>query len=540
MPRSKGKDHSVHASDAEMAGILSISVDAIITVDSRQRITRFNHGAETIFGYGAGEMLGRPLELLLPERFRGAHAKHIVEFAGSPEGARRMGDRAAISGLRKDLTEFPAEASILKLAVDGETSFTVVLRDVTDSKRTEEAQRLLADAGGVLNRTLDEDEAIALVAQLPVGRLGDVCLLDIVDGEAVRRVTSITGDPELNARVAAIAYDAAGPDSASAAVDVLRTRRALLVEVVTDDWLEAHAETPELLERMRALGPRSLILVPLIARDAVLGVMTVMSVRAPRRFEAADVALAEQLAERAAFAIDNARLFGLARAATRARDDMLGVVSHDLRNPVSAIGMCVRVLRESPPEDPQARNELVSAIADAAEWMDHLIRDLLDVGSIEAGRLSIVRHREEVKPIVESAVAMFARGAEAQGIRLSQEVPDDVPAVNGDATRLMQVLSNLLANALAHTDAGGSVTVSVAAQPGEVTFTVRDTGSGIPAHELPHIFERHWRGHASARKGGSGLGLAISRGIVAAHGGRIWVESAPRQGSAFHVAVPTG
>src|ERR1035437_4314469 len=155
MPRSKGKDHSVHASDAEMAGILSISVDAIITVDSRQRITRLNHGAETIFGYGAGEMLGRPLELLLPERFRGAHAKHIVEFAGSPEGARRMGDRAAISGLRKDLTEFPAEASILKLAVDGETSFTVVLRDVTDRKRTEEAQRLLADAGGVLNRTLD-------------------------------------------------------------------------------------------------------------------------------------------------------------------------------------------------------------------------------------------------------------------------------------------------------------------------------------------------------------------------------------------------
>lgn len=523
-----------------MAGILSISVDAIITVDSRHRITRFNHGAETIFGYAADEMLGRELELLLPERFRGAHASHMVEFAGSPESARRMGDRRAISGLRKDGREFPAEASILKLAVEGETSFTVVLRDVTDRKRIEEAQRLLADAGGVLNRTLDEDEAISLVAQLPVGRLGDVCLLDIVDGEAVRRVTSITGDPDLNARVAAIAYDTAGPDSASAAVDVLRTRRALLVEAVTDDWLEAHAETPELLERLRALGPKSLILVPLVARDAVLGVMTVMSVRAPRRFEVADVALAEQLAERAAFAIDNARLFGLARAATRARDDMLGVVSHDLRNPVNAIGMCVRVLRESPPEDPEARNELVSAIAEAAEWMDHLIRDLLDVGSIEAGRLSIVRHLEEVKPIVESAVAMFARGAAARGIRLTQEVPDDVPAVNGDATRLMQVLSNLIANALTHTDAGGSVLVSVAAHPGEVTFTVRDTGSGIPEHELPHIFERHWRGHASAREGGSGLGLAISRGIVAAHGGRIWVESAPRQGSAFHVAVPTG
>ena len=523
-----------------MAGILSIAADAIITIDAAHRITRFNRGAEQIFGYGAEEMLGQPLERLIPERFRGGHPRHIAALAAAPESARRMGERTAISGLRKDGTEFPAEASILKLAVNGAASFTVVLRDVTERRRIEEAQRFLADAGGVLTRTLDVEEAIALVAQLPVPRLADVCVLDLLDGEAMRRVTSVSDDVALNARVAALVQDAPGPDSASAVVDVLRTRRSLLVERLTDAWLEAHTEAPEALARARAVGATSVILVPLIARGEALGVMSVASVRPQRRYGLTDVALAEQLAERAAFAIDNARLFGLARAATTARDDMLGVVSHDLRNPVSAIGMCVRVLRESPPEDPRARAELVNAIADAAEWMDRLIRDLLDVAAIEAGRLSIVRHLEEVQPIVDSAVAMFAHGAEVRGVRLSRDVPPDVAPVNGDAARLVQVLANLIANALTHTDAGGQVTVSVTAAPSEVTFTVRDSGAGIPADELPHIFERHWRGHASARKGGSGLGLAISRGIVLAHGGRIRVESEPRSGSAFHVTIPTG
>ena len=527
------------ASEARVAGLVSIAADAIVSVDEAHRITLFNRGAEEIFGYSAREVLGRPLAELLPGRFRATHDQHLDVFAAAPEMARRMGERAAIAGLRKDGTEFPAEASILKQRVDGRPSFTVVLRDATERKRIEESQRFLADAGGVLTRTLDAEEAVTAVAQLPVPRVGDVCFVDLIENERVRRVTSVSGDPALDARVAALA-DAPGIDSASAIVDVLRTRRPLLVAEVTDEWLQAHTETADLLERTRSLGGRSAIFVPLVARGEVLGVLTVISTRPERRYGPGDVALMERLADRAAFAIDNARLFGLSRAASRARDDMLGVVSHDLRNPVNAIGMCVRVLRESPPDDPQARAELVNAIADAVEWMDRLIRDLLDVASIETGRLSIVRHREEVRPIVDSAVAMFAHGAQARGVRLTQEVPAGLPPVDGDAARLVQVLSNLLANALAHTEAGGNVSIAVAAADGEVLFTVRDTGSGIPVEELPHIFERHWRGHTSARKGGSGLGLAISHGLVQAHGGRIWAESVPGQGSAFHLTIPSG
>jgi signal transduction histidine kinase len=200
--------------------------------------------------------------------------------------------------------------------------------------------------------------------------------------------------------------------------------------------------------------------------------------------------------------------------------------------------MCARVLRESPPADLQARRDMLDAIGEAAEWMDRLIRDLQDVGSIERGRLAVERHTEDVRPIVESAIAMFTQLADSRRVRLAHDVPDGIPPVEGDAGRLVQVLSNLLSNALRHTGEGGSVTVRASTNGGDVLFSVRDTGAGVPPEALPRIFDRHWTSDVAANRGGSGLGLAISRGIVQAHGGRIWVESEPGKGSTFFFTVP--
>lgn len=533
-------------SEARITGLVSIAADAIISIDSAHRITLFNRGAEQIFGWTAEEMLGQGLERILPSRFQAGHHRMIDGFAAGAEHSRRMGERQAIAGVRKSGDEFPAEASILKQTVDGVTTFTVVLRDITERKYVEDAQRFLADAGSVLTRTLDFDETVAAVAQLPVPRLADACIVDIIgDGGALgdagdwrlHRVTSVSEDPAVNMALAALAADAPGPDSASATIDVIRTGTPQLHTAVDAEWLEAHAETPETLSRTLALAPRSMMLVPLQARGEVFGVMSIIATGA-RRYGAPDLELAKQLAARAAFAIDNARLFGLANAATRARDDMLGVVSHDLRNPVNAIGMVARVLRASPPEDAAARADLVNAISDAAEWMDRLIRDLLDSGAIEAGRLSLERHREEVRPIVDSAVAMFAHLAEERGVRLDVRCADDLPPVDGDAARLVQVLCNLVSNAITHTERGGVVSVEAHVDGHDLQFVVRDTGLGISAAHLPHVFERHWRVPATKKKGGLGLGLAIARGIVVAHGGRIWVESEPGKGSAFYVSLP--
>ena len=529
---------ALRQSEARLAGLVSIAADAIISVDGEQRITLFNHGAEEIFGYAAAEMLGHPLAELLPARFHAAHGHHFAAFGAAPQSARRMGERREILGLRRNGEEFPAEASILKVEVAGETAFTVVLRDVTQRRRVEEGQRFLADAGGVLTRSLDYDAVLTAVAQLPVPQLGDSCVLDIIGVEGSRRIISVSDDPEITERSRLHSPEPPGPDSASAVLDVMRTKRAMVVNDVDASWLEAHSETDAILERAQRLGVRSMLLVPLLTGGGAVGVMTIMRFNAGPSFGELEVGLAEQLATRAAFAIENARLFRLARSATDARDDILGVVSHDLRNPVNAIGMCVRVLRETPSEDAAARGDLVKAIGDAVDWMDRLIRDLLDVANLERGRLSVERRPEDVETIVRSAVSMFEHAAQSRQIALTTVVAPSGIRVDGDAARLVQVLSNLVANSLAHTESGGAVQVVVGAQGPVVQFEVRDTGMGIAPENLPHIFERHWRSSASAKRGGSGLGLAIVRGIVQAHGGQIWVESEQGQGATFRFTIP--
>jgi signal transduction histidine kinase len=281
---------------------------------------------------------------------------------------------------------------------------------------------------------------------------------------------------------------------------------------------------------------RSALFVPLIARDHVLGSLTLLR-HGASTFVPEHVTLAQALGTRAAYAMDNARLYTMAQRATRAREDVLSVVSHDLGNPLAAIRLCAAALLEAPPSDVKEQRHLMQAIGNSADWMSRLIQDLLDVSTIEVGKLSVERRTEQVGPIVRQALAMVGPQAQQRGVQLTAALTNDVPAVHGDAARLIQVLTNLVGNSLKYTDRGGSVTVSAAAQGDEVLLTVRDTGSGIPADQLPRIFERYYTRKRGANKSGSGLGLSIARGIVEAHGGRIWVESEVGVGTSFFVAL---
>jgi PAS domain S-box-containing protein len=171
------------ALEARFEGILAIAADAIITIDESQRIVHFNYGAEKIFGYKAAEIIGQPLTVLLPERFRAAHPGHVAEFAAGAETARLMGHRREVAGLRKGGIEFPAEASISKLGLPGSLLLTVVLRDATERKQLARNQELLAEAGAVLSSSLDYEATLHTVAQLPVSVLADCCFVDIVEVE---------------------------------------------------------------------------------------------------------------------------------------------------------------------------------------------------------------------------------------------------------------------------------------------------------------------------------------------------------------------
>jgi PAS domain S-box-containing protein len=369
---------ALRTSEFRFASIVDIAADAIVSVDDEQIITLFNQGAERIFGYTAAEVIGKPLDLLLPPDVHEIHREHIRQFSRTGESARRMGERSEVRGRRKNGEIFPAEASISKFDLGDRRVFTAVLRDITERRAAERERARLLDA-------------------------------------------------ERSAR------------------------------------------------------------------------------------SAAEVAL-------------------------RTRDEVLAVVSHDLRNPLSVIDMCAASLSDKlPPGD--AAHSLVRTIESSTAWMNRLIEDLLDVARVEAGRLALERYPHDLVRVISEATVMLEPLIAEKSLTLREELPEYLPRASVDSRRIVQVLENLVSNAVKHTAAGGEIRIHAEATNGEILVSVRDTGSGIPSENLPHLFDRFWQARG-ARRGGAGLGLAIAKGIVEAHGGRMWVESELGSGSLFGFSIP--
>lgn len=533
-------EHKLRESEAKFSGILSIAAEAIITVDANRRIKHFNWGAEQIFGASAEAMFGRPLEDLLPERFRASHAGYVREFARAPEAARRMGHRREIFGLRATGHEFPAEASISKLEASGEILFTVVLRDITERKRAEEHQQVVADASALLGSSLEYEATLTNIVNAARPALADACILDVANGPSIHRTASTHRRPEAATALRHLETRHAPTwDSPSAVIDVLNSGKPVFMPVVDPEVRERRSSSPEAAKATEVLDARSAMIVPLAFAGRVLGALTLMRTGdGVTPYGAADLSTAMDIANRSALALEKARLYQQALRATQARDEVLGVVSHDLRNPLTAIAMCARVLRETPPESDAERNEMLDAVLASTDWMNRLIEDLLDIASIEAGRLSIERREESVEAIVGAAGRVVSGEARERQVTIVTALAPSLPKLYADAGRLSQVLANLLGNAVKFSPADTSVEVGADVSGGEVRFHVADRGPGIPESERQAIFERYWHARRGASRRGTGLGLAIARGIVEAHGGRIWVEGDVGAGSTFFFTVP--
>jgi signal transduction histidine kinase len=232
--------------------------------------------------------------------------------------------------------------------------------------------------------------------------------------------------------------------------------------------------------------------------------------------------------------------------AVAARDRAVGIVSHDLGNPLSTIQICATALLDPEPPSATGVRHMAQIIQRSAAWMQQIVQDLLDRASLDAGRLVLNRQPTAASDVIGAAQVIFGPVAAEQEIEFVVEIAPDVPAVDADPRRLLQILSNLLSNAIKFTPAGGRIVVSArAAQPemlepqaragrdrALVRFQVSDTGVGIAPEDLAHVFDWFWHSEP-AGKMGTGLGLAIAGGLVEAHHGRLHVESAPGQGSAF-------
>jgi signal transduction histidine kinase len=273
---------------------------------------------------------------------------------------------------------------------------------------------------------------------------------------------------------------------------------------------------------------------PLVARGETFGVIHLLMSESGRRYTAADLAVAAELGVRASVAVDNARLYADAQKAIRVRDDVLAIVSHDLRNPLSAIDLAATMLLQG--ADARSRKQ-VETIRRSSDRMDHLINDLLDMASINVGGLSVKPLRIDAGLVFEEALDLHEPLANERGITILRESElVDVPIL-ADRDRLIQVFGNLLGNAIKFCNPGDVVMARGVRDGDRVRFSIADTGPGISPVELPHIFEPYWSGR-SGRKKGTGLGLFITKAVVEAHGGTIKVTAEEGKGARFEVTLP--
>jgi PAS domain S-box-containing protein len=527
---------ALQVSEAKFSGIVSIASDAIISVDSAYNILNFNRGAEQIFKYSAADVVGRPLSILIPERFRTMHARHMGMFEASPLVARQMGERGEIFGLRSDGVEFPAEASISKLNTPYGRILTAVLRDVTDRKRAERVQQFLATAGVRLADSLDVQTTLDTVAQLPVPDLATACFVYTVDGHRNVRIGALVHADSARAETLSAClsgdHPAAGMGPLYSVLDAATTEIVSRFDATGEPAWDEHAAF------LRSHGLKSGMIVPLIARGGVTGALGLFSAREDA-FGGSDLLLVEDFARRAALALDNARLYREAREAVKARDDVLAVVSHDLGNSLSAIRIGTSLLLRNVPSEEQQLGgwQYIASIRESTAQMERLVNDLLDVKRMEAGMLSLHAETISVALVVEEVLRTLEPVAAAKPVQITVELAEPFPPIQADAQRLSQVFSNIIGNAIKYASPNGRVRVVGWNVDGSVYFEITDDGPGIPPDELTHIFDRFWRARGAGRVG-SGLGLAISKGIVDAHGGRISAQSEVGSGTTLRIELP--
>ena len=426
-------------------------------------------------------------------------------------------------------------------------------------QRARRASAFLAEASRLLTASLDYAETLRALADAAVPVLGDWCAVDVVRDPAhaawppaLDRVAVVHRDPAMVALGLELTRRYPTDWSAETGTPaVLRDGRPLFIPAVTDAMREAGARDADHLALLRGLRFSSVIVVPLTARGLRLGMLTLCMSDSGRRYDEADLALAQDLAQRAATAVDNARLYrdaqlarAEAEAANRAKSEFLSTMSHELRTPLNAIGGYAELLEmgvRGPMSEPQRVD--LRRLRRSANVLMALVNDVLNFARVEAGRVDFRLGPVRLDRVIADLEVLVAPQVEAKGVHYSDAGCAEPIVVRADPDRLKQVLTNLLTNAIKFTAPGGRIAVACAVAPGGATarVTVTDTGRGVAADQLEQIFEpfvqvdRHLN-HESQQ--GVGLGLAISRELARRMGGDITAESTPGVGSVFTVTLP--
>jgi signal transduction histidine kinase len=493
------------------------------------------------------EMDGFETAALIRERKRSEHTPIIFITAYNDEGQIAKGYSLGAV----DFISTPIEAEVLRTKV----GVFVDLYQKTETIRQQAAHRvqlareqaarqvaekamrrsaLLAEASRLLSRSLDFNATLASLHRAVVPALADACQLVLYDANRELWFAPLVGEKSNG--------EQANSTSKPRVEQVNRDLSAAVREAIQSG--HARSVAADVVSNAPDLGGRknwsSLILAPLVARDVPLGAIVCCLQGVRRRFEPADIALIENLASRAATAIDNAQLYQTIREGERRKDEFLAMLGHELRNPLAAIANAGELTKLLEPNEPTF-HESLAIIRQQASLMKRLVDDLLDVSRITSGRVqlqkSIVNAGESVLRVAESNGPLFT----SRGHKLHLSVPPSPVFVKADPCRLEQILSNLLVNAAKYTDPDGEIWFAAAREGDEVIFRVQDTGIGIGPDLLPNVFDLFAQANRSLHRaeGGLGIGLTIVRGLTELHGGRVWANSEGfGRGAEFVVCLP--
>jgi signal transduction histidine kinase/CheY-like chemotaxis protein len=401
----------------------------------------------------------------------------------------------------------------------------------------------MADATAILSRSLDFEQTLAAVAQLAVPEMADWCAVDMFDSShRLRRLAVAHVDPAKVrfARALEEKYPS-DPNARGGVQEVIRTGKPTMMTTIPPELLAAAAarddETRRILDE---LALTSYLCVPLTTVGGTIGALTFVFAESGRHYTQADLAFAQDLAGRAALAIDNASAYSRAHEANRLKDAFLATLSHELRTPLNAILGYAQMLNVGALKA-KDRSNAITVLTRNAKALRQIIDDVLDVSRIVSGKLRLNVSPVALDGILRNAADSVQPAADAKGVALQLVLDPEAPPVSGDPDRLQQVVWNLLANAVKFTPRGGHVQLRLSREESSVVITVSDDGRGIEPSFLPHVFERFRQADSrfSREHGGLGLGLTIARELVALHGGDISASSdGPGTGATFTIRLP--
>jgi PAS domain S-box-containing protein len=472
-------------SSLRLESILQSAMDAIITVDEQQRILLFNESAERMFHRPAREAIGQPLDQLIPVRFRGAHHDHIQAFGRSGVTSRKMGELGTVTGLRSDGDEFPVEAAISHISVEGKKFFTVILRDITERKQ---AERLIRQS---------EERYRRLISVSPLAIIVYRGNRVIFINDAGLRLFGAVKSEEILGKSP---FDLFHPDSHS------------LVRERIHQLIEGGAASPVVEKKVVTLDGRIV--------DVEVSAARFTDEEGP-----AIVAMIRDVGERKQLQEQLRKTERIAELGTLASG-----MAHEIGTPMNVILGRAEYLMDRVKEEPIKKG--LQTIVTQVERITKVMNQLLSF----ARRKAPDRRALDLKAVVESGLEIFHERLARHRIQVETALEESCPMVRADADQMSQVLINLIMNAIHAMPEGGVLRIGMKPADAMVRLTVADTGHGIPAEVLKNIFDPFFTTKEFGK--GTGLGLTVVKGIVEEHQGVIEVESGPEKGTTFSILLP--